>query len=214
MISLLMVIQIHAENVPLKNDTFVAYTDENDNHDKKTYENESNAMVIKNGKNTANYIKSEGTDTNNQLCSEIANKCPAFGGTVQVISGKRNESDIRNKMSMIKRSLLNIYRARLKNNPSLSGTICVYFSISQDGNVENACVTETTLNDSTIEKVFIDTLINANFGRYRFAGGTTFAVSRVKFKPFDVSYAKQVLIGSTIFLFVMLDIFLLSIRPH
>ncbi|MBN2037740.1 MAG: AgmX/PglI C-terminal domain-containing protein [Chitinispirillaceae bacterium] len=100
---------------------------------------------------------------NNMSQKKHAPSCLEKHGGILVISGKRGVSSIKRVLDSIKLQLTSLYKDRYEINPSLSGSLCVYFTINSNGTVGAISIIQNTLNDSPIEDKLIELLSTMKF---------------------------------------------------
>tara|TARA_R110000824_G_scaffold159184_3_gene333414 strand:+ start:6245 stop:6706 length:462 start_codon:yes stop_codon:yes gene_type:complete len=74
-----------------------------------------------------------------------------------------SKDDIRTKVNSVSLSLQACYENQLVSNPNLAGRIDTQFTISSTGKVSSAKVTNSTLNNTSVEQCVVDTIQNIGF---------------------------------------------------
>jgi hypothetical protein len=115
--------------------------------------------------------------------SDVSITCPLKQGNVEVLSGPLSATGIRSRLDTIHYTVKKLYRKRLRKTLSITGSLCLYFEIDENGRTGNISFVSNTLNDPEIENGLITALEKRKFRKSRKNKEITRATWYLEFDP-------------------------------
>lgn len=127
--------------------------------------------------------------------------CPNEPNGFLRLSGKRDKCTIESALDSIKSDLQSVYCNRFELNPTLAGSICVYFCITPRGSIKGIKIIKNTLHDKPLEDKIIELLSQRRFDvRVTFDTTNTEVTCNFQFAPQTATTRKGVWIAVLVIL--------------
>lgn len=103
------------------------------------------------------------SDSSGTILGREAEQCPRKHGDIRILSGARSYRRVRLVLDSVTRDINRVYQSRFDLDETISGRLCMRFTILETGQTENILIVLNTLQDPPLTQMVREQLFRKNF---------------------------------------------------